>query len=418
MRAGHNPLFNASILIMTRPRLLFCTSRFPYPVIAGYGLRVFNLTSQLAQFFDVTLVSLGSCASKDVEEFKARTGVIEVHCIPHGRFTALRGALKALLTGMPLQVGYYSNPAFESRIRELTPKADIGIFHLIRTSSAWKGGARLPVVLEMCDAISANFSQTAQESPWWSPWRVVSAIEAPRTLRFERSECNRFNLTTMHANKDAAYVGIPESHLLVSTQGVNLAELPYKSPKVRSGRSIVLIGKMDFFPNWHGAAWFAKAVLPLLPHDVTLKVVGDCSAKVRRRLEVLPRVIVTGRVESLSAACDDAFAAIAPMHVATGIQNKVLEYFALGLPSVVSPSVASGLLPSAQGACHLATTPQDWSAAINRVASDLDAAERMTQLARDYALREHSWDRIGEEYVQRLQQLLTRRSTSSRHSSD
>lgn len=402
---------------MTRPHLLFCTSRFPYPVIAGYGLRVFNLTSQLAKFFDITLVSLGAPASNDIEEFKDRTGIVEVHCIPHGRITSLRGALKALLTGLPLQVGYYTNPAFERLIRDLSLNADIGIFHLIRTSSAWKGYASLPVVLEMCDAISANFSQTAQEGAWWSPWRVISAIEAPRTLRFERGECKRFNLITMHARKDAAYVGIPESNLLVSTQGVNLADLPYKSPKQRSGRSIVLIGKMDFFPNWHGAEWFAKAVLPLLPHDVTLKVVGDCSERIRGRLEALERVIVTGRVESLSAACDDAFVAIAPMHVATGIQNKVLEYFAMGLPSVVSPSVASGLLPSAHGTCHSASTPQEWSDAIHRIASDLEAAERMTQLARHYALREHSWDRIGEDYVQRLQQLLSCRSTSAPHAS-
>lgn len=402
---------------MTRPRLLFCTSRFPYPVIAGYGLRVFNLTSQLAKFFDITLVSLGSPPSKDIEEFKDRTGIIAIHCIPHGRITSLCGVIKALLTGKPLQVGYYSNPAFESLIRELTPKTDIGIFHLIRTSSVWKGDSSLPVVLEMCDAISANFSQTTQEAAWWSPWRVISAIEAPRTLRFEKGECKRFNLITMHAHKDAVYVGIPDSKLLVSTQGVNLTELPYKSPKGRSGRSIVLIGKMDFFPNWHGAEWFAKTVLPLLPNDVTLKVVGDCSAKIRSRLEALPRVTVTGRVESLSVACDDAFAAIAPMYVATGIQNKVLEYFAMGLPSVVSPSVASGLLPSSQGTCYSATTPQEWSAAINRITSDLDAAERMTQLAREYALREHSWDRIGEEYVQRLQQLLAYRSTLLSHAS-
>jgi len=398
---------------MTRHRLLFCTSRFPYPVISGDRLRVFNLTSQLAKAFDVTLVALGSPSDTDISELKARTGIREVHCIPYGRFTAVRGALKALVTGLPLQVGYYASTSLESRIRELLPAADLSIFHLIRTSSFWQEQNRQPVVLEMCDAISANFSQTAREGAWWSPWRAISAIEAPRTLRFERSECKRFDLISIHTHKDAAYVGIPENRILISTQGVNLAGLPYKSPKIRTGRSVVLIGKMDFFPNWHGAEWFAKAVLPLLPPDITLKVVGDCSAKIRNRLEVLPRVKVTGRVESLSAACDDAFAAIAPMQVATGIQNKVLEYFAMGLPSVVSPSVASGLLPSAQGTYLSATSSQDWSAAINSIASDFDAAERMAQQARVYALREHSWDRIGEEYVLRLQQLLASRSTSA-----
>jgi glycosyltransferase involved in cell wall biosynthesis len=201
-------------------------------------------------------------------------------------------------------------------------------------------------------------------------------------------------------------IGIPSHKLLISTQGAQIQRLPFVDPLQRNGHKIALIGKMDFFPNWHGAAWFARHVLPLLPEPMRLKVVGDCPPNIRARLEALPRVEVTGRVDSLADACADCVAAIAPMKVATGIQNKVLEYFAMGLPSVVSESVAAGLLPAADGACHVATTPTQWADALRRVATDPSAASAMARSARAYVQSCHSWDHIGSEYIERLQQLL------------
>ena len=170
---------------------------------------------------------------------------------------------------------------------------------------------------------------------------------------------------------------------------------------------------MDFFPNWHGAEWFGRHVLPLLDSSIRLKVVGDCPQPIREKLEAIDRVDVAGRVESLAAACDDCFAGIAPMKVATGIQNKVLEYFAMGLPSVVSESVASGLLPSAQGTCHVATQPSFWADAIQVIAADPARADVMAKRARAYVLHSHSWDQIGREYRQRLHELLEGSSAAS-----
>jgi len=391
---------------MTRPRLLFCTSRFPYPVIGGDRLRVFNLIRQLSKRYDVTLLALGEASAEDQTALIERSGARSVECVPHGRITALRGSLRALLTGLPLQVGYYDSPALAKRVDEELPNHQIAIFHLIRTSSMWRGQAKVPAVLEMCDAISENFAQTAREGPWWSPWRLVSALEAPRTASFERNESKRFDLVSLHTHKDARLVGIPDERLLVSTQGVDLTRLAFRAPSTRHGRAIALIGKMDFFPNWHGAEWFAREVLPKLPDDIRLKVVGDCSPKIRARLEALPRVEVTGRVDSLAEACDDAFAAIAPMQVATGIQNKVLEYFAMGLPTVVSPSVASGLLPTAEGGYMAAGNAAEWAIALARIAEDPAACDAMANLARSYAIREHAWDQIGDDYVERLEYLL------------
>lgn len=391
---------------MRRRRLLFCTSRFPYPAIGGDRQRVFNLVRQLSRCFDVTLLTIGTGDEKQKEQLIADTGVCELHCVPHGPTQVFRGLFYSLLGGEPLQVGYYRSKSMEKRVSDQVRRHDLAIFHLIRTARYWQGQSQIPAVLEMCDAVSENFAQTARQGIPWSPWRLISAIEAPRTSRFERREVARFDLTTLHTHKDAEIVGVLPRNLLISTQGVDLSRFSYRPPSKRMGRQIVLIGRMDFFPNWHGAEWFAREVLPQLPSDVNLKVVGDCSAKIRSRLESIPRVIVTGRVDSIQSACDDAFAAIAPMHVATGIQNKVLEYFAMGLPSVLSPSVASGLLASANGAYISEQSATGWADAVCRIAEAPASFDGMTRLARDYATHEHSWDRIGKEYIDRLNRLF------------
>jgi glycosyltransferase involved in cell wall biosynthesis len=398
---------------MSRSRLLLVTSRFPFPAIGGAKMRVFNLSRLLQRHFDVVLVSLGNPTAEDVAAYKRESGVAEVHCVPQTRRESLWGSLKALVAGKPLQVGYYRSGALDAKVTQLMTSTALGIFHLIRTSASWQRQASQPVVLEMCDAISANFEQTARQGAWWSPWRIISAIEAPRTAAFERAEVARFDLVSIHTYKDAAHVGIPPAKLIVSTQGVSVGGLTFTAPSQRNGRAIALIGKMDFFPNWHGAEWFAKSVLPLLPPDMVLKVVGDCTPEIRARLEAIPRVQVTGRVASLGEACADCFAAIAPMHVATGIQNKVLEYFAMGLPAVVSPSVASGLLPNADGGYQTANTAGEWADAIARVTQDRAGADAAAELARAYVFREHSWDQIGADYTARLQSLLA--SSASTH---
>jgi glycosyltransferase involved in cell wall biosynthesis len=392
--------------LMKRQSVLLVTSRFPFPLIGGDRLRIFNLLCQLNRIFDVTLLTLGNPSANDLDGLRKASGILAIHCIPHSRYEAYWGSIKALFNGKPLQVGYFESVELNRQVKQFSSNTDLCIFHLIRTSSAWQGAADIPVVLEMCDAISANYEQTSKEGAWYAPWRIISRVEGPRAAKFEIQEAKRFDLISLHTRRDADKVGVEPDKLMVSTQGANLSGLAFKSPLDRSGTCIALIGRMDFFPNWHGAQWFAESVLPLLPKDMKLKVVGDCSAKVRRRLESIDRVIVTGKVEKLDDACSDCFAAIAPMHVATGIQNKVLEYFAMGLPSVVSPSVAAGLLPAAVGGYLAADTVAQWVSAIDSIAAGNTKADAMAQHALRYVKSNHSWDEIGDLYNQRLLNLL------------
>jgi glycosyltransferase involved in cell wall biosynthesis len=103
------------------------------------------------------------------------------------------------------------------------------------------------------------------------------------------------------------------------------------------------------------------------------------------------------------------------MKIATGIQNKVLEYFALGLPSVVSPSVALGLLPQSTGCFLSAQSADQWASAILALKNRTVDSEEIARHAFRYVRECHSWDAIGSEYSARLQLLMDGRVAKATH---
>ena len=346
-------------------RLLFVTSRFPYPPVGGDRLRAFHLSRLLARHYEVEVLSLGpeQVDEATLQTFLAASGVTAARAIDQPRWRSLTGAAAALLAGQPLQVGYFRNPHLERAFGEALLRADV-----VRPAP----DSRLGVVAE-----SAPFAGHAghvrrnlrKPAAGCAQRPLVVTVDmglsprgtAPAALRARASEA--FDLVSLVAAADRDVLGLKEPQAFVLTQGVDLQRYPFVPPQQRSGNAIALIGKMDTYPNRSAALWAARELMPLLP-QFRLKVVGDCTAALRDRLQALPGVEVTGRVASIAEACSDCFASVAPLDVATGIQNKVLESFALGLPMVLSKSAARGLLPASAGTYLTAQTPRQWADAV------------------------------------------------------
>jgi glycosyltransferase involved in cell wall biosynthesis len=400
VRGRHGPVLVATeVRTALVVRLLFIASRFPYPPIGGDKQRVFSLLKQLAKAHEVTLLVLGHADTHQVKTLTEKTGVARIKLFKHTRVHAVMGVLGHLFSRNPLQVAYFRSKSLVREVQATLDGFDVVVCHLIRTSSlVHKRRPDQLLVLDMCDTVSANYEQTVSGGQWWRPWWWVSAIEAPRTRAFEKRELQRFDLTTLVSESDAARLRSEARQPLVITNGIDVASIPWSDPLTRQGRNIALVGKMDFYPNRHGAIWFATHVLPRLPPSIHLKIVGECPPKIQAILQRHPRVIVTGRVPSIADACQDCFVAIAPLHVATGVQTKVLEYFAMGLPSVITPTVASGLLREAKGCAVEATSVQDWIDAIGHLDQHRDEGSLIAKNARRYVEYHHDWSGIGEVF--------------------
>jgi glycosyltransferase involved in cell wall biosynthesis len=389
-----------------RRSLTYVTSRFPYPPIGGDKLRVFHMVRLLAREFDVDVIALGAVDASETAKFCAATGARSAVAVRQPKLRALWGAGRALLSGAPLQAGYFRSAALDAAVARSVASSDAIVCHLIRSSAAWRKQRRIPAVLDLCDAISSNYAQVVDTASALKLWTWVSRIEGPRVARFEQEEIERFDVLTLVSSADAQRLQVPADKTLLLTQGVELDAFEFVPPAQRQGHCLALIGKMDTFPNRNGALWFAREVLPHLPATMRLKVIGHCPPGLRQAFEQFDRVDVTGRVPDIAGACADCFAAVAPLEVATGIQNKVLEYFAMGLPTVMSSSVARGLLPQAEGTHLVANGAAEWIETLKQLGTHPGRAHAMAVKARAYVKEHHDWDQIGALFVRRIQATL------------
>jgi sugar transferase (PEP-CTERM/EpsH1 system associated) len=223
--------------------------------------------------------------------------------------------------------------------------------------------------------------------------------------RVRAAECRlgtQFDAGSVNAPRErdvlSSYVHTPIS---VIPNGV---DLEYFQPGGSSGQRyipnrIVFTGNMSYRPNMDAVAHFAAKILPRIRRefpDVQLYIVGMDPAAAVRRLADGDRVVVTGRVDDVRPYFDSAAVAVAPLRVARGLQNKVLEAMAMRVPVVASPAAFAGISAVAGRDLLVAENPEDFSRAVVTLLRDPAARERFAAAGRTCVETNHNWGQLLE----------------------
>ena len=230
--------------------------------------------------------------------------------------------------------------------------------------------AGIPFILDMVDVDSEKWLalSKATSQPAWKRW--VYAREARRLRRFEAAATERARVTYVVNEREAARLRSlagPAAKVEVLQNGVDLAGL--RPPDdLQPSSDVVFCGVMNYGPNEEGALWLARDVWPRVHAarpDARLVLVGaGPTARLRRLPGRDASVVVTGRVPDVRPYLWQAAAAAAPLQLAHGVQNKVLEAVAAGLPAVVTPIVAEGLPEEVLPACRTAGSAEEFAGAL------------------------------------------------------
>jgi glycosyltransferase involved in cell wall biosynthesis len=301
----------------------------------------------------------------------------------------------ALPTRTPLQVAYYRSREFAQRIDELLPSHDLVLAHLIRTGDYVRAAA-LPRILEMTDAISLNYQRVQSVSSSHRDLRsLVYAIEARRLLAYERQIIGEFDRAVLVSEVDRQHLlqGRDDPRVLVYSNGVDLEHLGFKE-RVPAEPVVVFIGNMTTVQNMDACMFFAAEVLPLMRtrHPFRFRVIGRIDPKARAALERFEGVEVRANVDSISQAVEGAYAGVAPMRLGAGIQNKVLEYMALGLPAVVSSVGLEGLKAVPGRDLLVASEPTEMSQALISLWHNTEQRLAVAKAGRRYVESTHIWE--------------------------
>jgi polysaccharide biosynthesis protein PslH len=402
-------------------RVLFLTHRLPYAPNRGDRIRAYHMLRVLAQRHEVDLVSL----VHDAQEEAAAAGLGGLaNSVAVARVSPLRNLARApfaLLGDVPLTHVLLDASGLRAHVTRLVQERPPDV-----VLAYCSGMARFalepplnefPLVLDLVDVDSRKWATLASQAR--APRRWIYAREATHLAAFERTASMRAATTTVVNDKerDSLLEISPTAHVRVIENGVDLTNLTPSTPPAAEPR-VVFTGVFNYAPNVAGAVWMAEQVWPMVRAkrpDARLVLVGaNPSRAVRALARKDPSIEVTGTVDDVRPYLWGAALSVVPLATARGLQNKVLEAMAAGLPVVITSVVRDGLPASLQGSCLVADARETFAAAVLSLLA-LGPAERRRR-ATGADLTALGWDRQLRPFLEVIEAAANPSHEQNRHS--
>ena len=334
--------------------LLYLTHRIPFPPDKGDKVRSFHLLQQLASSFEVHLGTFIDDPADIVHLDKLNTFCASVKAVISGAMSMRLRSASGFFSGEALSVSRYRDPGLAAWVGDAIDRHRISKAVVFSSAMAQyiPSFDSMRVVVDFVDVDSSKWAQYATARAW--PMSALFAREAKSLLAFERriarSAHATFFVTPAEAELFRALAPETSRRLKSAENGVNA---DYFAPSNATPRpfpddedAVVFTGAMDYWPNVDAASWFARDVMPHLLSvrpKARFYVVGRNPSSAVRSLSSLAHVVVTGGVADVRPYLQHARAVVAPLRIARGIQNKVLEAMSMARPVVTTSSAAAAI---------------------------------------------------------------------------
>lgn len=382
--------------------LLYLVHRLPYPPNKGDKVRSFNLLKHLAARHRVFLGTFIDDPDDEVWVDKLRgycTDLWISRLSP--RFAKLR-SLSGLLRGEALTLSYYRDTDLQSWVDQCLKTQQIDAVVVFSSAMAQyvMGRTDLPVLVDFVDVDSAKWTQYADQHRWPMSW--LYRREGRRLLAYERAVAAQADRSFFVTDKETALFRsvAPECSERVDAicNGVDAEffspEHALETPFATTETPLVFTGAMDYWPNVDAVSWFATEIFPALRArhpGLRFYIVGRNPAPAVLALAGAD-IVVTGTVDDVRPYLRYAAVVVAPLRLARGIQNKVLEAMAMGAAVVTSNECASAIDAIPERDFLTAGTVEDYSRQIDEALNYPDRASDMGKAARSRVVERYSWE--------------------------
>jgi sugar transferase (PEP-CTERM/EpsH1 system associated) len=335
-------------------KILFLAHRIPYPPNKGDKIRSWHELRHLAARHEVHLGAFVDDPDDWQYEPVLRDICAEVHLVGINPRIARLKSLRALFSGAPLSLGYYRSREMRDWVRG---KLAAGIDRVFLFSSPMAQfipqGRDRParLVMDFVDIDSDKWRQYARMHKLPISW--VYEREARTLGAYERAVARRADASLFVSEREAELFRAMAPDSAGRVHGLNngvdhgffTPDLIFDNP-MQGGPNLVFTGAMDYWANAEAVVWFAREVLPLIrarQPGARFVIVGGKPTPAVRALAEIEGVTVTGRVPDVRPYIAHADLVVAPLRVARGVQNKVLEGMAMARPVVTTPQGAEGI---------------------------------------------------------------------------
>jgi len=379
--------------------ILFLAHRIPYPPNRGDKIRSWNILKHLATLGRVHLACFADeeADAAHLADLRAALGgaLGEAH-VEVRRKNKFAAAAEALTSGRPASLTMFDSPVLRSFVERILGSDQVGTVFVFSGQMAQfvPELCKQRFVMDFVDMDSAKFADYAAEGSGALRW--VHRREARALFAFERAVAARADVSLFVSDAEAALfkskAALPLADIRAVQNGIDLgfydpgASIP-PIDRTQTGQEplIVFTGQMDYRPNVEAVAAFAQEVLPLvrLRHpSACFAIVGRNPVPAVLRLREQPGVLVTGAVDDVRSWLAAADAVVAPLKIARGIQNKVLEAMAMARPVIASPPAFEGIDAVPGRDLLVAETPEQQAEAVMGLLVDSQRASTIGAAAR------------------------------------
>jgi len=387
-------------------KMLVVCHRFPYPPKRGGKIRPFNIIRHLSRSHEVTVASIVR-SEQEAEEGAGLSAYCARYEMARVRepVQALRMAAR-LPTTTPSSMGYFYSGRLARRIDDLLRREPFDVVFVHCSSVAHyvekaRGSLR---ILDYGDMDSQKWREYSRYKPF--PLSLGYGLEAAKLEHEEKRLAMEFDMCTATTRAECETLRSYDTGAATDwfPNGVDSdyfapGEAPYDPD------TIAFIGRMDYYPNQECMFAFCDQVLPRLQASrpsLKLTIVGADPPPSVKRLGQRQGVTVTGSVPDVRPYLQCAALMVAPLNIARGTQNKILEAMAAGIPVVASATAAAGVDARSPDHFLVAATADQYVAAILGVLDDPEERGRLARAGRARMLSHHAW----EKSMQRLDGII------------
>jgi len=380
-------------------KVLFLAHRVPFPPDKGDKIRAYHLLKHLAARHEVWLGAGADDLADLRHEAAAREICKDVHFAPLGPIRRRANLLAGLPRGAPLSVARFRHPELARWTRRVLSEVRPDLVFVFSSAMAQyvveRGGAATRLIVDFCDCDAEKWRAYADTAP--PGMRAIYRREFERLVKFEAGVLAAAEAGVLISKTErkllADFLPAGAHKLHVMPNGVDVDYFAPAAEPAGDQPLIVLCGRMDYPPNIDGARWFAQEILPRVRRrrpDAVFRIVGAAPAPTVRALAALPGVEVTGAVPDVRPHLDAAAVVVAPLRIARGIQNKVLEGMAAGRPVVATPQALDGIDAVAGRDVLTGADADGFAAAVSDVLTGA-APSDLAVNGRACVLRRHQW---------------------------
>jgi glycosyltransferase involved in cell wall biosynthesis len=385
-----------------KPKLFMIISRFPFPLEKGDKLRAYYQLRELSKDFRIHLVCLTASTVSDEHLKKINVFCEELYVFRLTKPGIFWRLFLQLFSDKPFQVAYFYTYRIHKKIKKLLSsiKPDHIYCQLIRTSEYVKNYHVCPKTIDYMDALSVGMERRSSLTAGIKMFALKE--EAKRLRAYERTVFDYFENQIIISEQDRSFIAHPERNKIsIVPNGIDQSFFEEKS--IEPEFDLVFIGNLSYPPNVEAACFLAKTLLPQLPDRKMLLAGATPLPRISKLSSKSKNITVLGWTEDIRDIYRRGKIFVAPLNIGTGMQNKLLEAMALGVPTVTT-----SLVNNAIGGRHgehllVADDLSDMLNCVIELENDQELRNRLIKNARDFVKERYSWHAATKELKEIIQ---------------